>query len=420
MFVFGQQGGKWFQRTTLRPPDDTVDDFGLSVAAIPGMILVGARNAAFIYTGSDLLWELHATLPMPGGVADFGSTVALEPETAIVGAPRGAGAVVVFTRDEESWTLDAVLRGNERDAIVALGRSIAFDGRQIAAGRAAPRSCSTVGLADGDRGHAHSSSPFARRFVWRLGRHRPAVRSRGRRRSVAGPTNRRRRVRLREQLRRRRGLLGLSLRGHAPRTRRRRRVRRSRGPRRRHPGGRVARQRPRRNVHLRPHPRQMAPSAQVGRAVAVRQGCGLGRRAGSGFHGRVRALLHDVRRKRLRHPAPASTPDEARPSAAHLGHSDGPSAPRPLAGHRPYLRPGQLEHDAARHRPLRGIHADRVLAAAVLRHAPLRACPCSIRPASGRLPDASARRDELRLQPQNHTRHRGAPSSSGGSSTTAS
>ena len=102
VFVFGQQGGKWFQRTTLRPPDDTVDDFGLSVAAIPGMILVGARNAAFIYTGSDLLWELHATLPMPGGVADFGSTVALEPETAIVGAPRGAGAVVVFTRDEES------------------------------------------------------------------------------------------------------------------------------------------------------------------------------------------------------------------------------------------------------------------------------------------------------------------------------
>ncbi len=134
VFVFGQQGGKWFQRTTLRPPDDTVDDFGLSVAAIPGMILVGARNAAFIYTGFDLLWELHATLPMPGGVADFGSTVALEPETAIVGAPRGAGAVVVFTRDEESWTLDAVLRGNERDAIVALGRSLAFDGRQIAAG----------------------------------------------------------------------------------------------------------------------------------------------------------------------------------------------------------------------------------------------------------------------------------------------
>ena len=134
VFVFGQQGGKWFQQTTLRPPDDTVHDFGLSVAAIPGMILVGAHNAAFIYTGSDVLWELHATLPMPGGVADFGSTVALTPQTAIVGAPRGAGAVVVFTHNEESWTLDSVLRGNERDAVVALGRSIGFDGRQIAAG----------------------------------------------------------------------------------------------------------------------------------------------------------------------------------------------------------------------------------------------------------------------------------------------
>jgi hypothetical protein len=74
----------------------------------------------------------------------FGRSVAIEGDTAVVGAPTGPdyrGAVYVFTRSGDSWTQSAKLTASDRESGARLGSSLAIDGDTIVAGAPQYRIC---------------------------------------------------------------------------------------------------------------------------------------------------------------------------------------------------------------------------------------------------------------------------------------
>jgi hypothetical protein len=128
VFVLAEDG--WHQQAKLEPPADFADRvFGSSVAISGDTILVGAPSfdlagAAHVYARSGTSWSFSATLSADdpsaeqdeagwGSLREFGASVALEGDTAAVGAPYAStgveytgqeGAAYVFTRSGSTWT----------------------------------------------------------------------------------------------------------------------------------------------------------------------------------------------------------------------------------------------------------------------------------------------------------------------------
>ena len=124
------------------------DNFGFSVAAGPGTILVGAprddpegtRDAGVAYLfnreSGDLVRRLHAPRLVAGD--QFGASVALLGDLAVVGAlrtdagARDAGVVYLFST--ESGELLHTVQRREPDAADLFGTSVAADGENVVIG----------------------------------------------------------------------------------------------------------------------------------------------------------------------------------------------------------------------------------------------------------------------------------------------
>ncbi len=123
------------------------DCFGSSVAISQDTIIVGAyfdrvgrnyrQGSAHVYrwTGSQWIWE--ATLVAPDGVPNdnFGVSVALSGDTAVIGAnhisqgsDNAQGTAYVFVREGTSWTLQARLVASDRAASDHFGGAVAVFG----------------------------------------------------------------------------------------------------------------------------------------------------------------------------------------------------------------------------------------------------------------------------------------------------
>jgi hypothetical protein len=146
-YIFTRIGTTWGQRDKLTAADGAADDaFGFSVALDGSTILVGAyrddvganadQGSAYVFMpGSGLLnWEQQAQLTALGGAAgdNFGFSVALDGDTALVGAPMddvGAnanqGSAYVFTGSGATWTQQAQLTAADGPGF---GFSVALDG----------------------------------------------------------------------------------------------------------------------------------------------------------------------------------------------------------------------------------------------------------------------------------------------------
>jgi hypothetical protein len=116
-YVFTSSGGTWGQQAVLASSDGAAgDNFGYSVAADSGGILVGAyansgKGAAYYFTGSGSSWSQQSKLLASDGAANdfFGYAVALSGTTAVVGAYEknstgGPGEAYVFTGGGPSWS----------------------------------------------------------------------------------------------------------------------------------------------------------------------------------------------------------------------------------------------------------------------------------------------------------------------------
>lgn len=146
-YVFERSGTTWAQEQKLVGAAGFFDFFGWVVdlsgdRAIVGTALGNIRHAlVFAYDGS--AWQLEASL-QGVGFADYGETVAIEGDVALVGAANesslgfAAGRAYVYARDGAgAWSIASEIESTEVEA--RAGTALAVDGDTV-----------VVGVASGD------------------------------------------------------------------------------------------------------------------------------------------------------------------------------------------------------------------------------------------------------------------------------
>ena len=134
-------------QTSLLPGDGQADFFGVSIAISGNTALVGGTTAhhhtgaAYVFVHGARGWTQQARLVAADGVAldNFGFSVALDGNTAVVGAPNrgpdgvrslhGNGSAYVFTRTGTTWTQQALLtRTTDSSSSDFFGFSVGLSG----------------------------------------------------------------------------------------------------------------------------------------------------------------------------------------------------------------------------------------------------------------------------------------------------
>ena len=129
-YVFTGSGTSWSQQQKITATDGDADDqFGYAVALDGDTALVGAygdnvavgdQGSVYVFIRSGTAWSLQQKLTAADGeIGDqFGYAVALDGDTALVGAPwddvdanADQGSAYVFTRSGTTWTQQAQLFG---------------------------------------------------------------------------------------------------------------------------------------------------------------------------------------------------------------------------------------------------------------------------------------------------------------------
>ena len=145
-YVFTRSEAGWIQQAKLTAEDGAAgDQFGGSVALSSDMALIGARRdddngdesgAAYVFTRSGAGWSQQAKLTAADGAtgAEFGYSVALSGDTAVIGAARDddkgddSGSAYVFTRSGADWSQQAKLTAADGAEGDVFGISVAFSG----------------------------------------------------------------------------------------------------------------------------------------------------------------------------------------------------------------------------------------------------------------------------------------------------
>ena len=154
-YVFTRQSGGWGQVAKLTAHDGATDDrFGSSVAVDGDTVVVGAdaaegnsadSGAAYVFTRQSGGWGQVAKLTVHDGATDdrFGTSVAVDGDTVVVGADAAegnsaqSGAAYVFKKPDPGWataTETAKLTAHDGAAGDNFGYSVAVDGDTVAMG----------------------------------------------------------------------------------------------------------------------------------------------------------------------------------------------------------------------------------------------------------------------------------------------
>lgn len=143
-YVFRKIGGVWVQEAKL-VPSDVSDDFGWSVSLAGETALVGAcrdsdngydSGAAYVFRRTGGVWMQEAKLLPNDGVTgdNFGYSVSVSGDTALIGAYRdddsgsSAGAGYVFRRIDGTWIQSAKLLAPDGAANHYFGLSASLSG----------------------------------------------------------------------------------------------------------------------------------------------------------------------------------------------------------------------------------------------------------------------------------------------------
>ncbi|MFN0136974.1 MAG: dockerin type I domain-containing protein [Phycisphaerae bacterium] len=154
-YVFVRAGTVWTQQAMLTPSDPgSSDQFGWSVAVSGDTAAVGAHyddhaagtdaGSAYIFTRSGAAWTQQAKLigADVGAGDEFGRSVALSGDTAVIGAYRdiyvvGANAAYVFVKPPGGWTNmteTAKLTASHAAAADSFGHSVAVSSNTVVVG----------------------------------------------------------------------------------------------------------------------------------------------------------------------------------------------------------------------------------------------------------------------------------------------
>lgn len=133
----------WLEQKATASDGTAGDGFGETVAVSGKIALVGAPNATvngnqyqgavYVFTKSNGVWSQSAKLTTIGGAAgdEFGSSVALDGSTALVGAPGasdGDGAAYAFDGSYGIWVQSQELMASNPQWNGQFGWSVALDG----------------------------------------------------------------------------------------------------------------------------------------------------------------------------------------------------------------------------------------------------------------------------------------------------
>ena len=145
-YVFVRSAGVWTLQHKLLASDGAQhDDFGVSVAVDGDTALVGAlyghvddnnTGSAYVFVRSGATWFQQGKLKAADGSQrdKFGLAVALDGDTALVGARSdddkgdGSGSAYVFVRSGATWAQQAKLLASDGASHDVFGRSVAVDG----------------------------------------------------------------------------------------------------------------------------------------------------------------------------------------------------------------------------------------------------------------------------------------------------
>ncbi len=144
--LFAYVAGSWTGPVTVTPAAGAANDrFGVSVDFGKESLIAGAyqrtvaghtlQGAAYVFTAGPAGWAEQAILASSDGASGdlFGVSVAIDGDTALVGAPQhdpggssNQGSAYVFTRSGSAWTERARLNGAGGAASDDFGRSVAL------------------------------------------------------------------------------------------------------------------------------------------------------------------------------------------------------------------------------------------------------------------------------------------------------
>ena len=145
-YVFTRSGTTWSQQAKLTATDGAAgDEFGYSVALSGDTAVIGAARdddngndsgSAYVFTRSGTTWSQQAKLTTADGAAGdvFSISVALSGDTAVIGADLddekgdNSGAAYVFTRSGITWSQQAKLTANDGAAGDLFGIRVALSG----------------------------------------------------------------------------------------------------------------------------------------------------------------------------------------------------------------------------------------------------------------------------------------------------
>lgn len=152
-YVFVRNGTTWSQEAKLTAPDAAANDwFGHSVAISGDTALVASDSgggAAYAFIRSGTTWSEQAKLTSGSGISSSLYAVALDGNTALIGAPQasgGTGAAYLWLRNGGSWSEQATLSPSSASdttfgSMVALRGGVAF---VAASGNFAANPCAYV------------------------------------------------------------------------------------------------------------------------------------------------------------------------------------------------------------------------------------------------------------------------------------
>jgi hypothetical protein len=150
--VFQRRGDQWARPAPLRGTGAAGDEFGAAVAIQRDTAVVGAwgddaaatdAGAIYVFTRTDETWRRTAKLTAPDAARGdrFGIAVAIDGDRIVVGADMvdapnrpDAGAAYVFQRDGSRWRLEQKIVTDTPYASQFVGRSVAIDDPWIVLG----------------------------------------------------------------------------------------------------------------------------------------------------------------------------------------------------------------------------------------------------------------------------------------------
>ena len=144
--VFTRNGTTWTQQANLIPDNsNSPGGIGSSVALDGDTAIIGARSdmhsgnssgAAYVFTRRGTVWTQEAKLVADDAAErdQFGLSVALNGDTALIGAPYDdddgddSGSAYVFTRSDTAWTQQTKLTSGNEAVGAMFGNSVALSG----------------------------------------------------------------------------------------------------------------------------------------------------------------------------------------------------------------------------------------------------------------------------------------------------